>query len=48
MDPMGETVGHEPPVAWARKHPEYAGPYVLRPEHWACNFQKRARPDVKS
>ena len=44
-DPLAESLGHEPPLAWAARHPEYTGPYVLRPEHWACNAHKRARPD---
>ena len=44
-DPLGSSLGHEPPIAWALKHPEYTGPYVLRPEHWGCNAHKRARPD---
>jgi hypothetical protein len=44
-DPMGETDGHEPPIHWADAHPEFTGPYVIRPEHWKCNHKKGARPD---
>jgi hypothetical protein len=44
-DHLGSTIGHEPPMAWTRDHPEYEGPYVLRPEHWICNVLKGARPD---
>ena len=44
-NPLGESDGHEPPLAWARQHPEYDGPFVLRPEHWACNSHKHDRPD---
>lgn len=44
-DPLGSSLGHEPPIAWAFKHPEYTGTYVLRPEHWICNAHKHARPD---
>lgn len=43
--PFGETIGHEPPVAWLMAHPEHDGPLVLRPEHWACNSAKRDKPD---
>lgn len=43
--PHGETIGHEPPVAWMLAHPEYAGPLILRPEHWSCNSAKGGRPD---
>jgi len=39
------TLGHEPPVAWMLRHPEYGGTLVLRPEHWACNAAKSDRPD---
>src|ERR1035437_4106149 len=44
-DPMGETDGHKPPIHWADTHPEFTGPYVIRPEHWKCNHKKGARPD---
>ena len=37
--------GHEPPIKWAKRHPEYTGPYVLRPEHFGCNSAKRDLPD---
>jgi len=43
--PQGETIGHEPPIAWMAAHPEYDGPLLLRPEHWACNAAKGDRPD---
>ena len=43
--PQGETIGHEPPVAWMLAHPGYAGPLILRPEHWSCNAAKGDRPD---
>ena len=43
--PLAETLGHEPPIAWMRAHPEYDGPLLIRPEHWACNIRKGARPD---
>jgi hypothetical protein len=39
------SIGHEPPIAWARDHPEYRGPYILRPEHFWCNLHKTNRPD---
>lgn len=42
---MVETIGHEPPVAWMLEHPDYDGPLILRPEHWACNIRKHAHPD---
>jgi hypothetical protein len=45
QDPLASSLGHEPPLAWVRKHPEYVGPLVLRPEHWGCNLRKKARPD---
>jgi hypothetical protein len=44
-DPGSESVGHEPPIAWTKTHPEYAGSLILRPEHWGCNHAKGARPD---
>jgi hypothetical protein len=44
-DPLGATLGHEPPIAWLALHPEYDGPLVLRPEHWCCNMAKGTRPD---
>lgn len=44
-DPQSVTEGHEPPIAWMSQHPEYAGPLVLRPEHWGCNAAKGDRPD---
>jgi len=43
--PLGETIGHEPPVAWMLAHPEHDGPLVLRPYHWACNAAKSDKPD---
>jgi hypothetical protein len=43
--PLAGTVGHEPPIAWMVRHPEYDGPLVLRPEHWSCNLAKNDRPD---
>ena len=44
-NPLAETDGHEPPIRWAAKHPDYDGCYVLRPEHSRCNKRKGARPD---
>lgn len=43
--PLSESLGHEPPIFWATRHPDYDGPRVLRPEHLACNMTKRDRPD---
>jgi hypothetical protein len=43
--PMAETVGHEPPITWLLRHPEYEGPLTVRPEHYGCNGRKRNRPD---
>ena len=43
--PMSGVSGHEPPIAWAKKHPEYVGRYIVRPEHWICNAHKSAKPD---
>ena len=43
--PMGASVGHEPPLKWMREHPEYEGPFILRPEHHGCNSFKNAHPD---
>ena len=43
--PMAATLGHEPPVAWMLRHPDYEGPLVIRPEHWSCNNAKSDRPD---
>jgi hypothetical protein len=40
-----ETIGHEPPIAWMLRHPEYDGALVLRPEHSSCNLKKSAKPD---
>lgn len=44
-EPRSQTIGHEPPVAWMLRHPEYDGPLILRPEHWGCNARKGSRPD---
>ena len=44
-DPMGPSEDHEPPMHWARNHPEYTGPYILRPAHHRCNVSKQAKPD---
>lgn len=44
-DPMAGVYGHEPPIAWMLRHPDYDGLLVLRPEHWLCNAKKHARPD---
>lgn len=44
-DPRSGSLGHEPPVYWVARHPEYAGALTLRPEHLACNLMKRDRPD---
>jgi hypothetical protein len=44
-NPKAETLGHEPPLSWVRKHPEYSGPFMVRPEHWACNRRKWRHPD---
>jgi hypothetical protein len=43
--PMSESFGHEPPIRWAERHPEYNGSFVLRPEHLVCNQRKHDRPD---
>ena len=43
--PLAETLGHEPPVAWMRLHPDHSGSLVLRPEHWSCNLRKFDKPD---
>jgi hypothetical protein len=45
QDQLASSLGHEPPLAWVRRHPEYEGPLTLRPEHWGCNLRKKARPD---
>ena len=42
---LAETNGHEPPIAWVRRHPEYDGPLLVRPEHAVCNLTKQTRPD---
>src|ERR1035437_2108609 len=44
-DPMGETIGHEPPICWLERHPEYDGPRIERPEHLSCNMHKHQKPD---
>ena len=44
-DPLSESLGHEPPIRWVARHPDYDGPRVLRPEHLACNMAKHVRPD---
>jgi hypothetical protein len=44
-DRLAETPGHEPPIAWLDRHPEYPGTCVIRPEHWGCNQAKGDRPD---
>lgn len=44
-DPLSESLGHEPPIFWVARHPDYDGPRVLRPEHLICNMAKRTRPD---
>ena len=44
-DSRSETIGHEPPIAWMLRHPDYEGDLVLRPEHLSCNVRKQARPD---
>ena len=36
---------HEPPIKWATRHPEYDGPFTLRPTHAFCNRRKHDRPD---
>lgn len=41
----GASEGHEPPLIWAARHPEYEGTYILRPEHFGCNSRKGSRPD---
>ena len=46
--PMATSLGHEPPIHWADEHPEYTGPYVIRPEHWKCNLKKGVKPDWES
>lgn len=43
--PIASSLGHEPPIRWASDHPEYTGPYVIRPEHLSCNARKGTRPD---
>ena len=43
--PLSESLGHEPPIAWIRDHLDYEGPLVLRPEHLACNLAKHDLPD---
>jgi hypothetical protein len=42
---LSESFGHEPPIRWAERHPEYDGPFALRPEHLVCNQRKNDRPD---
>jgi uncharacterized membrane protein YkoI len=44
-DARSETIGHEPPVAWMLRHPEYDGTLILRPEHASCNIRKSDKPD---
>lgn len=44
-NPLSESLGHEPPIFWTGRHPDYDGPRVLRPEHLGCNLAKRDRPD---
>jgi hypothetical protein len=43
--PLSGSLGHEPPIAWVVRHPEWTGPFILRPEHLVCNLKKHARPD---
>jgi hypothetical protein len=44
-DPRFGSRGHEPPIAWLLRNPDYTGPLVLRPEHYACNKRKHDKPD---
>jgi hypothetical protein len=44
-DPLSESLGHEPPIVWTVRHPDYEGRRVLRPEHLVCNLAKHDRPD---
>jgi hypothetical protein len=44
-DQRAATLGHEPPIAWMQRHPEYAGALFVRPEHWICNLSKGDKPD---
>jgi hypothetical protein len=44
-DPLGETVGHEPPISWLLKNQDYPATLSLRPEHFRCNMRKHGHPD---
>ncbi len=44
-DARSESLGHEPPIVWMLRQPEYSGALVLRPEHFACNVRKSDNPD---